>query len=156
MVCVVPADHEWAGEDVALTALAEMPLVMREMGSGSRRVVEQALEVAGIRPRELRIGMTADSTEGLLTAVEAGLGVGFVSRWAVRNQLALGTLCVARIKGLHLARMFSLVTLPGPEPTGAAGGFRRFVLASAERLADRAVRRPPAPRRAPATPDGTD
>jgi DNA-binding transcriptional LysR family regulator len=148
MVCVVPADHEWAGEDVALTALAEVPLVMREMGSGSRRVVEQALEAAGIRPRELRIGMTVDSTEGLLTAVEAGLGVGFVSRWAVRNQLALGTLRVARIKSLRLARMFSLVTVSGPEPTGAAGAFRRFVLESSERLADgAAIRLPAAPRR---------
>ncbi len=85
--------------------------------------------------------MVADSTEGLLSAVEAGLGVGFVSRWAVRNQLALGTLRVARVKGLKLGRMFSIATMAGPEPAGVAGAFRRFVLERAEELAPRTTGR---------------
>ena len=139
MVCVVPAGHDWADEEVQPAALLATPIVVRELGSGSRRIVEQALEAAGLHVRELQIGMTADSTEGLLSAVEAGLGVGFVSRWAVRNQLALGTLRVARIRGLNLARQFSIATLAGPEPTGLAGAFRRFVLESAEALAPKAI-----------------
>ena len=89
--------------------------------------------------------MTADSTEGLLSAVEAGLGIGFVSRWAVRNQLALGTLRVVRVKGLKLGRKFSIATIAGPEPGGVAGSFRRFVLERAEELVPRATGRTPAP-----------
>ena len=73
--------------------------------------------------------MELDSTEGLLSAVEAGLGVTFVSRWAVRNQLALGTLKLARVQGLKLSRMFSIVYPAGPEPNGNVGAFRRFLLA---------------------------
>jgi DNA-binding transcriptional LysR family regulator len=73
--------------------------------------------------------MELDSTEGLLSAVEAGLGVTFVSRWAVRNRLALGTLKLARVRGLKLSRMFSIAYPPGPEPTGNAGVFRMFFLA---------------------------
>ncbi len=141
MVCVVPAGHEWADEEVTVDAMQGATIVTRELGSGSRRIVEHALEEAGVRMRDLRVGMTADSTEGLLSAVEAGLGVGFVSRWAVRNQLALGTLRVARVKGLKLGRMFSIATMAGPEPTGAAGAFRRFVLERAEQLAPRATGR---------------
>jgi len=76
-----------------------------------------------------------------LSAVEAGLGVAFVSRWAVRAQLALGTLRVARVKGLELGRMFSVVTVAGPEPAGVVGAFRRFVLERAEGLAPRATGR---------------
>lgn len=138
MVCVVPAGHEWADEEVPVAALQGTTVVQRELGSGSRRIVEQALEAAGVRLRDLRVGMTADSTEGLLSAVEAGLGVGFVSRWAVRNQLALGTLRVARIQGLKLARKFSIATMAGPDLSGSAGAFRRFVLEHAEELAPRA------------------
>jgi DNA-binding transcriptional LysR family regulator len=85
--------------------------------------------------------MTFDSTEGLLSAVEAGLGIAFVSRWAVRNQLALGTLRLARVRGLKLGRMFSIATLSGPDATGIAGIFRRFVMERAEALAPRASAR---------------
>ncbi len=86
-------------------SLRNRSLVMRELGSGSRRIVEQALEEAGLRhQRTLDLGMTFDSTEGLLSAVEAGLGIAFVSRWAVRNQLALGTLRLAHMRGLKLAQ----------------------------------------------------
>jgi DNA-binding transcriptional LysR family regulator len=141
MVCVVPAGHEWADEDVTLTQLREATLVTRELGSGSRKIVEQAFERAGLKLREMHVRMTFDSTEGLLSAVEAGLGVAFVSRWAVRAQLALGTLRVARVKGLELGRVFAVVTAAGPEPAGVVGAFRRFVLERAEALAPRATGR---------------
>ena len=49
------------------------PLLMREFGSGSRRVVEQALSKAGVKTKDLTISMELDSTEGLLSAVEAAL-----------------------------------------------------------------------------------
>jgi DNA-binding transcriptional LysR family regulator len=141
MVCVVPAGHEWAGEEIAVEDLAHATLMMREQGSGSRRIVEQALVSAGLTMRELHLGLTFDSTEGLLSGVEAGLGIAFVSRWAVRNQLALETLKLVRVRGLALARMFSLASLAGPEPGGAAGAFSRFVLERAEALAPRATGR---------------
>jgi LysR family transcriptional regulator, transcriptional activator of the cysJI operon len=139
MVCVVPAGHEWADEEVDVKELEQATLVTRELGSGSRRIVEQALEQAGLEVKKLRPAMTFDSTEGLLSAVEAGLGIAFVSRWAVRNQLALGTLKLARVRGLNLKRMFSLATVVGPEASGIVRTFQRFVLQRAEELAPRAT-----------------
>jgi LysR family transcriptional regulator, transcriptional activator of the cysJI operon len=129
MVLVVPASHEWADNEINVSMLKDAPLLMREFGSGSRRVVENALTRAGVKKKELNTRMELDSTEGLLSAVEAGLGVTFVSRWAVRNQLALGTLKLARVRGLKLSRMFSMAYPAGPEPTGCAGVFRMFLLA---------------------------
>lgn len=141
MVCVVPAGHEWADEEIDVKELQQAKLVTRELGSGSRRIIEQAFEKAGLDLKKLRLVMTFDSTEGLLTAVEAGLGIAFVSRWAVRNQLALGTLKLARVRGLDLARMFSLATVAGPEPAGLTRSFHRFVLERAEQLVPRATGR---------------
>jgi LysR family transcriptional regulator, transcriptional activator of the cysJI operon len=129
MVLVVPASHEWADNEINVSMLKDAPLLMREFGSGSRRVVENALAQAGIKKKELNTRMELDSTEGLLSAVEAGLGVTFVSRWAVRNQLALGALKLARVHGVKLSRMFSIAYPAGPEPTGNAGVFRMFLLA---------------------------
>ena len=137
MVCVVPPGHEWANEELDVVDLRQATLLTRELGSGSRRIVEQALDEAGLPVRELRLGMTFDSTEGLLTAVEAGLGIAFVSRWAVRNQLALGTLALARIRNLKLARMFSIATPTGPGPVGIVGAFHDFVVWRAREVASR-------------------
>jgi LysR family transcriptional regulator, transcriptional activator of the cysJI operon len=143
MVCIVPAGHPWADHEIDLKQLEQATMVARELGSGSRRIVEQAMQDAGIDVKQLHLVMTFDSTEGLLSAVEAGLGIAFVSRWAVRNQLALGTLKLARVKGLNLARMFSLATATGPEPTGTVGAFHRFVLENAEQWAPRSTGRKP-------------
>ena len=134
MILVVPASHGWANHEVELEDLKSEPLLMREFGSGSRRVVEQALSKAGVKTKDLTISMELDSTEGLLSAVEAGLGITFVSRWAVRNQLSLGTLKVARVHGLKLSRRFSMAYAAGPEPTGAIGTFRRFLLTQATEM----------------------
>lgn len=137
MVLVVPTNHEWADQEVDTEALKQQPLLMREFGSGSRRVVEKALVAAGLQKKDLRIQMELDSTEGLLSAVEAGLGVTFVSRWAVRNQLSLRTLKIARVRGLKLSRQFSIAYPAGPAPRGNAGAFHRFLFSSSLELAPR-------------------
>lgn len=147
MVLVVPASHEWADHEVEIDALKEQPLLMREFGSGSRRVVEKAIRAAGLKKKDLQVRMELDSTEGLLSAVEAGLGITFVSRWAVRNQISLGTLKLARIRGLRLSRKFSLAYPAGPEPTGNVGAFRSFLLARSMEMAPRATGKRASPSR---------
>jgi DNA-binding transcriptional LysR family regulator len=137
MVLVVPHDHEWAGQEVGIEDLKSEDFITRELGSGSRRVIEEALLRIGMELKEIRTILTLDTTEGILSAVEAGLGVAFVSRWAVRNQLSLGTLSLAHVRGLKLARMFSVAHRLGASPGGSAGAFIRFLLANAYEMAPR-------------------
>jgi LysR family transcriptional regulator, transcriptional activator of the cysJI operon len=94
-------------------------------------VVEMALPKVEMKMKDLTVSMELDSTEGLLSAVEAGLGITFVSRWAVLCQLSLGTLKIARVHGLKLSRRFSMAYAAGPEPTGIGGIFRTFFLPQA-------------------------
>ena len=111
-------------------------LLMREHGSGSRHVVETALEKAGLRLKTFKKVMDLDSTETIKSAVEAGLGIGFVSRWAISKELELGALKIAEVTGLRIVRHFSLVSRTGPKPQGPAGAFRAFALGRARLLAD--------------------
>jgi len=141
MVLVVSAGHEWAGQRITIDELRTQSLLVREFGSGSRRIVEQALADRGLKTKDLNIRMELDSTEGLLNGVEAGLGVTFVSRWAVRNQLALGSLKLAHIDGLKLSRSFSLATPAGPAPPGIVGTFRTFLLGYAATAVSKRVKR---------------
>jgi len=109
-------------------------LLMREQGSGSRRVVELALEKADFKLKAFKKVMELDSTEAIKSAVEAGLGVGFVSRWAITKELELGTLKVAEVTGVRATRHFTLISRTGPELQGPAGALRTFALSRARLL----------------------
>jgi len=112
-------------------------LLVREQGSGSRHVVELALEKAGFKLKDFKKVMELDSTEAIKSAVEAGLGIGFVSRWAILKELQLGTLKIAEVKSVRASRHFTLISRTGPELQGPAGALRTFALGRARLLSYR-------------------
>jgi DNA-binding transcriptional LysR family regulator len=124
LVLVVPASHEWDNSrDIEMRDLREVRLLMRERGSGTREIVEQAIADHGVAMKDLKPTMEVDSTEGIVASIEAGLGVGFVSRRAIRRAQLLGTLKMVPIRDVLLVRQFSIVYSRGPEPTGLPGLF---------------------------------
>jgi DNA-binding transcriptional LysR family regulator len=128
LLIVVPASHEWAGlNEIKPEKLCDVPLVMRERGSGSRHVVEQGLQKAGVRLSGLRIVMELDSTEAILSCVEEGLGVGFVSEWALVRRSQAQSLITLRLRGAPILRSFSFVHAQGPELDGPAAAMLRFL-----------------------------
>ena len=139
LLLIVPRGHAWAAQQIPLEAIASAPLLMREQGSGTRRVIEQALRRAGLRLNRLQIAMELDSTEAIVSGVEAGLGVGFVSEWAIRKELRLGTLATAQVADLEIRRSFSLIRPVGPVATGAVAAFHSFVLSQAGTSGSRSV-----------------
>jgi DNA-binding transcriptional LysR family regulator len=141
LVLVVPAGHEWANEEIALSALRSAALLVRERGSGTREVLEQALKRAGAPISKLQVAMELGSTETLLACVEAGLGVGFASRFALERQRALGTLATVKVKGLRVVREFSLVHARGPKSNGVAGAFAAYLTAFADAVEKRRAKR---------------
>jgi DNA-binding transcriptional LysR family regulator len=124
----------------------ESTLLMREQGSGSRRVVETALEKGGYKLKSFKKVMELDSTEAIKSAVEAGLGIGFVSRWAIAKELELNALKIAQLDGVRIARHFTLITRTGPEPHGPAGALRTFSLGRARLLSNVSSKPPRADR----------
>src|ERR1035437_10433254 len=102
-------------------------LLMRERGSGTRRVVEMALQKRGVKPKHLNLAMEFDSTEGIITAVEAGLGIGFASLWSISKELQLGSLRVVPIRGVRIMRPLSVAYPLGQEPQGITLAFLQFL-----------------------------
>lgn len=77
LVVFVPRKHRWAKrQGLKLTDLAGVDMILREKGSTTRRVFEDALNERGIRPN---IFMEIESREAVREAVAAGLGVGVVN-----------------------------------------------------------------------------
>jgi DNA-binding transcriptional LysR family regulator len=77
------------------------------------------------------VAIELDSTEAIISGVEAELGVGFVSRYAVGKVLRLGSVKVVGVDGLQILRDFSFVRLAGGELTRTAAAFQRFAAGSA-------------------------
>ena len=130
LVLLVPGQHEWADQPaVEPRELLLAPLLMREVGSGTRRIIEMTLEKHDIRPGSLQIVMELDSTEAIKSAVEAGLGVGFVSRWAIAKDTRLGSAFrIVPVKGVRFLREFLIVSGKQPDHGGVVADFRDFVL----------------------------
>ncbi|MGA3131955.1 MAG: LysR family transcriptional regulator [Terracidiphilus sp.] len=130
LVLLTPAAHEWAERtEITPDELARMPLLMRERGSGTRHIVELALERNHIRRSSLNVVMELDSTEAIKSAVEAGFGVGFVSRWAIAKDLRFGSAFrIVEIKGIRFRRHFVLISRKAPALSGPAAEFHNYVL----------------------------
>lgn len=93
----------------------------REPGSSTRALVERALAAAGI---ETGGRWELGSSEAIKRAAREGLGVAFLSRYAVAEEVARGELEAFRVHGLPpLTRQFSLATLAGRDLSPAESGF---------------------------------
>lgn len=110
LVLVAPVGHPFASrEEVTLAEVLREPLVLRESGSGTRQVMVEELERHGIREEQLRIVSDFGSNGAVKSAVEAGLGLSFLSIWAIKNESALGLLKPVRIEGVSFRRQFYAV-----------------------------------------------
>ena len=109
-----------------------IPVLWREDGSGTRRIVENTLDrlgmPAGVWSGGIQIG---GGTDAIKAAALAGLGLAFLSACAIKSELASGALRVLPVKALRIPRAF-LWAMPGAGLSGAVAAFKRF--------ADREVR----------------
>ena len=131
---VLIAAKEFEADEIGAAEFMRLRLLMREPGSGSRRVVETALKKGGLSLNSFENVIELDSTEAIKSAVEAGLGVGFVSRWALSKELELNLLKIVNVQGVKASRHFTLISRTGPQPQGPAGAFRKFALSRARLL----------------------
>jgi len=101
------------------------PVILREQGSGTRSVLEKALEHQGMEPIHPMIEL--GSTEAIKRAVAAGLGVSFVSEHTVRFEVASGYLKQISLKDFIVQRSLSIVRLKGKRISKAAQAFLQLI-----------------------------
>lgn len=125
---IVPADHPWADKDqVAIDDFIHEPFLIREPGSGSRLIFEQALMDTGYSVEELQVVMEISSIEATKGAVRSGLGVAVMSQWAVKEEVARGKLKTLRIEGMPMTRSFYLIQNDASYQTEATSQLIRLI-----------------------------
>jgi molybdate transport repressor ModE-like protein len=102
-------------------ALAEQMLLAREPASSSRSVVEAVLADLRVQPAGV---WELGSSEAIKRAAREGLGVAFLSRYAVAEEVERGDLVSFRLRGVPpIARDFSVARLSGRPLSPAENGF---------------------------------
>jgi DNA-binding transcriptional LysR family regulator len=121
MVLIAPADHPWtiAGR-VSRSQLESTPILRLEPGSGLRVLVDRLLEEAGMN---LDTAMELGTTEALIAAVRAGIGMAWVPRITVACNAELGELGLVEVAGMEMRRTLSVVMLRGVRLSGVAEAF---------------------------------
>jgi DNA-binding transcriptional LysR family regulator len=128
VVLAVPAGHPFATRGaVSLNELAGQPFLVREEGSGTAASVERALAQRGMTLPEHRTVMVLGSTQAIVSAVEQGLGLGWVSSLALVDRSRERVVPV-RLAALPLRRFLFLVRDPRRVLPPAASAFVAWVL----------------------------
>jgi len=129
LVLILPPNHPLAAlSAVPPEELKRYPVVMRESGSGTRTTVAERLQALGLSLNELPIILELGSTRAVVTAVKAGLGLSFVSRWAVQETVASGAVVARPLAGVDLHRQLYLALPAQVEISPAARAFKDFLL----------------------------
>jgi molybdate transport repressor ModE-like protein len=124
-VVVVPPEHRLAtARRIAPSELNNEVMLVREMGSGTRRLMEFYCEDVGITPR---IGMEIGSNETIKQSVMAGLGVSFISAHTIDAEVKDGRLVVLDIVGLPIIRQWYAVHLTERAMMPAAAALLGFL-----------------------------
>lgn len=107
---IVPPFHPWAKKKVvSILEVTKEPFILREEGSGTRQMIEKYLASHGINTGDMRIALVLGSTESIKEAVESGIGISIVSKWAARKEVKYGSLKLITPKEEKILRNFSLI-----------------------------------------------
>ena len=104
MVVFCAPGHELTRHgQINLADLSRQPWILREPGSGTRALFDRA--VTG-RLTHLNVQLELEHTEAIKRAVEAGLGIGCISRVALRDAFKRGSLVELSTPFFDLRRRF--------------------------------------------------
>ncbi len=91
-------------------AMKNIPFVLREPGSGTRKETENIFKKVRINYKDINVVSTLGSTEAVREAVKAGLGCSVLSALAVKDELRHGLVKKIAIKGVQMKRKLYIVT----------------------------------------------
>lgn len=126
IIAVAGAAHPFARRrKLDAATLAQSELAMREAGSGTREVVEQAYAAHGLA---LNPSLTLGSPEAIKRLLRLGRAVAWASRRSVADELAAGVLVALPVADVRVVRALNLVWRKGQSLSPGARAFRDLVV----------------------------
>ncbi|GAB4431719.1 MAG: selenium metabolism-associated LysR family transcriptional regulator [bacterium] len=89
--------------------IIEMPIILREAGSGTLKELLNFFEQKGISRDELNVVATFGSNEAVKEAVIKGIGISFVSSFSIKKELNCKILKTVSLENINIERYFYIV-----------------------------------------------
>ncbi len=119
--------HAQENFQLQLNKLLNVPHILREEGSGTRKTVLNYLKSHGISENQINLSTSLGSTKSTLTAVEVGLGISWISEHAIEDALKLN-----KVKVIHSAfdidRRFYIITRKKKTLNPMTQAFKAYLL----------------------------
>ena len=110
IVLIVHPEHPFAGRrKVSPLELEGEQLIFREETSGTQRSLKTLLARAGLDISKWSPGLILGTSQAVVSAVESGSGIAFVSNLAIKKSMALGLVKQVAVEGIKLKRDFYCV-----------------------------------------------
>ena len=107
LVLIVPTDHPLARKKAVRAAdLKKERFIVRESGSATHATTVNHLDKIGLQIESL---MKMENPESVKKAVQSGLGIAFISKFAVEAELKARTLVAVRVRHLDIKRELKIV-----------------------------------------------
>jgi DNA-binding transcriptional LysR family regulator len=125
LVLVAPHTEEYRElGPVTLEVFQQMPLILREPGSGIRAHIEQIMAERNLRLADLNVVLELNSINAIISAVASGKGVSLLPRMAIRKELRYRTLIVLdKAEDVVFHHDFTLLYKPAQLKKQAAKAF---------------------------------
>jgi DNA-binding transcriptional LysR family regulator len=131
LVAIVSPKHRLARRrSVKAEVLCREPFVVRQVGSGSKSLIERAMADRGLEARPI---LSLGNTEAIKQAVAAGLGVAIVSRLTIGLELRARRLAEVTVADLSIRRPLYRVRLRGSTRGRAVTAFNQLLDAAVAR-----------------------
>lgn len=98
---VCAKEHPFAGREVAMTELFSERLILREPGSGTRKILERELMQCGFTPDAFRSNVCISSFKIIRDLVRAGQGVSFLYEAVVKDEAQIAHFSCPPLTGVH-------------------------------------------------------
>lgn len=132
LIIVAPPEHPLAKEKaIPLKRLEKEIFLVRERGSGTRGAMERFFTQHDIH---VTTGMEVGSNEAIKQSVQAGLGLGLLSRDTVDMELALGRLVILDVAEFPILRHWYAVHRRGKRLSAVSEAFKDFLIAEGAEL----------------------
>ncbi len=102
-------------ESITIEELKQLPILLREHGSGTLEVIEKALRSRGVKLPQLNVVMQLGSTEAIKRFIIAGNAYAILSIASLRQELQRHELTVVEIDDLTIDRDFTFITASGSQ-----------------------------------------
>lgn len=107
LVLISPVSYDICSSTLDLNEIINYNFVIREKGSGTREIIEKALSSTPYNFDSLNVIAYLEDNETIKKFVECGLGLGFISKYEIDNNLNQ-TYRMHKINNLPLERFFYL------------------------------------------------